>query len=71
MQERHTKALSDLIRGLTGMWTCRICDHPMREMIDQALVQGDPTDDIRRRFFVMMDDLRLHDAAHRQPANVD
>jgi hypothetical protein len=23
------------------MWTCRICDHPMREMIDHALVQGD------------------------------
>jgi hypothetical protein len=36
-----------------------------------ARFEGDPTDDIRRRFFVMMDDLRLHDAAHRQPANVD
>jgi hypothetical protein len=52
------------------MWTCRICDHPMRELIDHTLTEQGPTDEVRRRFFVMLDELRLHDATHRQPANV-
>jgi hypothetical protein len=52
------------------MWTCRIYDHPMRELIDHALAEQGPTDEVRQRFFVMWDDLRLHDAAHRQPTHV-